>query len=68
MLRFVEAAYGPPALVAAWAEFVLDRKIEFDPQAPLMQLFLPWFFHFWSPDVDTEVEDPSLHDVVPTAA
>jgi hypothetical protein len=68
MIRFIDEAYGPGALGEAWEEFVLDRDIEFDPEAPLMQLFMPWFFHFWSPDVDTEVEDPSLRDVVPTAA
>lgn len=68
MIRFIDEAYGPGALEEAWDEFVLDRDIEFDPEAPLLQLFMPWFFHFWSPDVDTEVSDQSLHDVIPTAA
>ncbi|MCC7079826.1 MAG: SEC-C domain-containing protein [Burkholderiales bacterium] len=68
MIRFIDAAYGPCALEEAWDEFVLDRDIEFEPEAPLMQLFMPWFFHSWSPDADTEVADASLHRVIPTAA
>jgi hypothetical protein len=68
MIRFIDEAYGPGALEEAWDEFVLDRDIELDPEAPLMQLFMPWFFHFWSPDVGTGVEDQTLHDVIPTAA
>jgi hypothetical protein len=34
-----------------------------------MQLFMPWFFHCWSPDpIATMVGEKSLHNVIPTAA
>jgi hypothetical protein len=68
ILRFIDQAYGASALDEAWAEFVVGHDIEFDPESPTLQLFMPWFFHFWSPDVDTEVEDEALHGVAPTAA
>ena len=68
MLRFIDHAYGPSALDEAWEEFVVGHDIEFDEKSPTLQLFMPWFFHFWSPDVDTEVEDEALQGVSPTAA
>jgi hypothetical protein len=46
-----------------------DDGLEFDPDTPLMQLFMPWFFHCWAPDpLTTKVGNKSLHDVIPTAA
>jgi len=68
MLRFIEQAYGPSALDEAWDEFVCEYDIEFHPESPVLQLFMPWFYHFWSPDVGTEVRDEALHGVAPTAA
>jgi len=68
MLSFIEQHFGKVALGEAWDEFVLDRDIEFDSQSPLLTVFLPNFFHFWSPDVDTTVANPLLRDVRPTEA
>jgi hypothetical protein len=69
MLRFTAEAYGPLALHEAWDVFMGHDDLEFDPDTPLMQLFMPWFFHCWAPDpVATKVVNKSLHDVIPTAA
>ena len=69
MLRFTAEAYGPLALHEAWDEFTGYDDLEFDPNTPLMQLFMPWFFHCWAPDpVATKVVNKSLHEVIPTAA
>ena len=69
MLRFTAEAYGPLALHEAWDEFTGYDDLEFDPNTPFMQLFMPWFFHCWAPDpVATKVVNKSLHDVIPTAA
>ena len=41
----------------------------FEPDERQLQLFMPWFFHCWSPDpADTAVRDPTLHDLPPTQA
>ena len=69
MLRFIAESYGQLAVHVAWNEFMCDDNLEFDPNTPLMQLFMPWFFHHWAPDpVATKVVNKSLHDVIPTAA
>jgi hypothetical protein len=69
MLSFIAEAYGPLAVNEAWHEFMCDDDLEFDPDTPLMQLFMPWFFHCWAPDpIATMVEKKSLHNVIPTAA
>jgi hypothetical protein len=69
MLRFTAKAYGPMAVHEAWDEFTGFDNLEFDSNTPLIQLFMPWFFHCWAPDpVATEVTDKSLHGVIPTKA
>ena len=69
MLRFTAEAYGPLAVHEAWNVFTGHADLEFDPNTPLMQLFMPWFFHCWAPDpVATKVVNKSLHGVIPTAA
>jgi hypothetical protein len=69
MLRFITEVYGPLAVREAWNEFMCDDGLEFDPDTPLMQLFMPWFFHCWAPNpLTTKVVNKSLHDVIPTAA
>ena len=69
MLRFTVQAYGRLAVHEAWNEFTGFDDLEFDPNTPLMQLFMPWFFNCWAPDpVDTGVANKSLHDVIPTKA
>jgi hypothetical protein len=70
MMRFVRETYGADAIDEAWDEFMLwqDDVPAFDASTSQLQLFTPWFFHAWSPDPhDTDVEDESLHDQVPTA-
>ena len=69
LLRFIAEAYGPLAIHEAWDKFTGHEEVEFDPNTPLIQLFMPWFFHCWAPDhLATEVVDKSLHDVIPTKA
>jgi len=74
MHRFIDQTYGPDAIDEAWSEFTLDTSDEddaqilFDPETPHLQLFMPWFFHCWTPDpFDTAVADPSLHEQTPTS-
>ncbi len=69
MLRFVNETYGPSALQEAWEEFIGYEGAEFDPETPFIQLFMPWFFHCWSPDPhETSIEHEALQGVIPTAA
>ena len=69
MLRFTTDTYGPSALHEAWNAFTGNDDLAFEPDTPLMQLFMPWFFHCWAPDPRaTEVVNKSLHDVIPTTA
>ncbi len=66
MLPFVAEAYGPNALEEAWEEFSGAQE-PFDPETPHIQVFMPWFFHRWSPDpYGTEVTDTALHQRSPT--
>jgi len=66
MLPFVVDAYGRDALQEAWAEFS-GAEEPFDPKTPHIQVFMPWFFHRWSPDPhDTRVPDTALHERCPT--
>jgi hypothetical protein len=68
MLRFTTNVYGHDAFAEAWREFALDEETEFDPENLHMQVFLPWLYHFWSPDpAKTQVRDAALHERVPTA-
>jgi hypothetical protein len=68
MLRFTTNVYGPGAIDEAWREFLLDEAVEFDPESVHIQVFMPWLYHFWSPDsAETAVRDAALHDVIPTA-
>lgn len=68
MLRFVGKAYGMGAIEEAWREFLLDEGAQFDPESPHVDVFMPWFYHFWSPrPPDTGVRDKALHEVIPTA-
>ena len=65
MLPFVAETFGPEALHAAWAEFSGEDD-PFDPETPHIQVFMPWFFHRWSPDPhDTGVADTALHGAMP---
>lgn len=69
MLRFVTEVYGPETIDEAWSAFTLWDEVEedFDPDSPHLPVFLPWMLHCWAPDpLDTEVQDPALHEVPPT--
>ena len=69
MLRYVKNAYGPGAIDEAWEAFTLGEEAEFDRDTPLLQVFMPWLFHCWSPDPEeTAVRDRALHGVPPTEA
>jgi len=66
MLAFVAETYGPEALHEAWEEFS-GAEEPFDPETPHIQVFMPWYFHRWSPDpYSTEVADAALHERSPT--
>jgi hypothetical protein len=72
MLPFVAETYGPEALHEAWEEFSGAQE-PFDPETPHIQVFMPWFFHRWSPDphstystYSTEIADTGLHERSPT--
>jgi len=66
MLPFVAESYGPDALDEAWEEFSGGEE-PFDPETPHIQVFMPWFFHRWSPDPHgTDVADGALHGRTPT--
>ena len=67
MLPFVAETYGPDTLEEAWEEFSGAQE-SFDPETPHIQVFMPWFFHRWTPDpYGTEVADTELHERSPTA-
>jgi hypothetical protein len=66
MLPFVAETYGADALEEAWEEFCGAEK-PFDPETPHIQVFMPWFFHRWSPDpYGTAVADTAIHERSPT--
>ena len=67
MLPFVVETYGPDALAEGWEEFS-GAEEPFDPETPHIQVFMPWFFHRWSPDpYSTLVADTAIHELSPTA-
>jgi len=69
MLRFVTNSYGRVAIEEAWRYFVSDGEAAFDAESPHVTLFMPWFYHRWSPDAgESRVRDRALHGVIPTAA
>jgi hypothetical protein len=66
MLPFVAETYGPDALEEAWEEFS-GAEEPFDPETQHIQVFMPWFFHRWSPDpYSTEVADSAIYECSPT--
>jgi uncharacterized protein (DUF2384 family) len=50
MLRFFRNTYGARAIDEAWRVFMRDEQAVFDAESAHLQVFLPWLFHFWSPD------------------
>ncbi len=62
LFRFAGEVYGPGVVDEAWAEFLLwdDEAGEFDPDSFHIPVFMPWFFHRWTPDpADTLVAEPA---------
>jgi hypothetical protein len=55
LLKHAVATYGQNAIEAAWDEFhQWDNEDGFDPRSPEIQLFMPWFFYDWTPDLPDE--------------
>jgi hypothetical protein len=69
MSRFVAEIYGAEGIDAAWAEFMLWKETQFDPNSDLPPLFMPWMFHSWSPEPEEEgaAIDPALFGRQPTS-
>ncbi len=59
LFDFVAEVYGPEAIEQAWDEFTVWEGQPFDPESPLLALFMPWVYHGWEPDPREE------HTVVP---
>ena len=56
LLRFSKDYFGPEGLAEAWDEFTGWEDVPFDARSPHIPVFMPWFFHNWTPDLpDTEV-------------
>ncbi|HJR71943.1 MAG TPA: SEC-C metal-binding domain-containing protein [Gammaproteobacteria bacterium] len=64
---FVADVYGPAAVEEAWDEFTLWEGDAFDPDSPLMAIFMPWMYHCWEPWEDTSCVDESLRRRTPTS-
>jgi hypothetical protein len=67
--RFVADVYGPDAVEEAWDDFTLWEGYGFDPESPLMAVFMPWLYHCWEPDPweDVSVVDEPLRGRTPTS-
>ena len=48
LLRFTQSQFEPELMHEAWQEFTGETE-PFDPHTPHMTVFMPWFFHHWSP-------------------
>ena len=49
LLTFAFNEFGPRLLDEAWTRFS-GEEVALDPETPHMPVFMPWFFHQWSPD------------------
>jgi SEC-C motif-containing protein len=47
---FVMEEYGRAAIEQAWDEFMAWDGPAFDPESPLLPIFMPWLYHSWVPD------------------
>jgi hypothetical protein len=66
--EFVAEVYSPEALEEAWDEFTVWDGPAFDPESPLVALFMPWMYHGWEPDphIESSAVPKLLHDRPPT--
>ena len=53
LLRFAANHLGRELFAEAWAEFSAEEDAGFDAQSPHMPVFVPWFFHQWSPAAES---------------
>jgi hypothetical protein len=53
LLRFVDKYPGRECFAEAWAKFSPEEDAAFDPKSPHMPVFIPWFFHQWSPAAES---------------
>ncbi len=70
LLDFTIGAYGRDAFREAWVEFTFDEHAEFTHGHPETELFFPWFFHRWAPDMakGNTLPDATLRGIPPTRA
>jgi hypothetical protein len=53
LLRFVDKYQGRECFAEAWAKFSPEEDAAFDPKSPHVPVFIPWFFHQWSPAAES---------------
>ncbi len=53
LLRFVDKYPGRECFAEAWAQFSPEEGAPFDPKSPHMPVFIPWFFHQWTPAAES---------------
>jgi hypothetical protein len=70
LLDFTLTTYGAEALHEAWFEFTLGSDEEFSNNHPEAMLFIPWFFHRWTPAAakGNTIVEANLQGVPPTSA
>ena len=69
LLRFAGDYFGPMGLAEAWDEFTRWEDVPFDAHSPHIPVFMPWFFHNWTPDLpDTEVRVEARAEVTAAQA
>lgn len=61
LLTFAEKQYGKDVLMQAWNEFMDSQDEDFSPDSPHMQVFFPWFFFDWLPNL---VESGVQHEEI----
>ena len=53
LLRFVDKHPGREFIAEAWAKFSPGEDAAFDSKSPHMPVFIPWFFHQWTPNAES---------------
>ena len=53
LLRFVDKYPGRECFAEAWAKFSSEEDAAFDPKSPHIPVFIPWFYHQWSPAAES---------------
>ena len=69
LLRFTGEYFGPAGMAEAWDEFTGWEDVPFVAHSPHIPVFMPWFFHNWTPDLpDTEVRMEARAEVTAAQA